>query len=86
MQKLIVVIVKRYWNQTTLQEIVDAMPHFGNAFIYIKLFVTRETIKLHTHSNSFRYAKGGRVRSFGGFIRSWQTTKQASSFSSEQPP
>ena len=74
------VTVKRYSYQTTLHGFVDAMPHCGNA-----LRINNQTIKLLTHSDSFRYAKqrkGGRVRSFGGFT--WLPIDQkASSFSSK---
>ena len=38
--------------------------------VYKVICLTRKTIKLHTHSDSFRYEKqrkGGSVRSSGGF-------------------
>ena len=43
--------------------------NYGNAHNVI--YLTRKTITLHTHSDSFQYAKqckGGRVPSFGGFM------------------
>ena len=65
-------------NYTT--RICDAMPHCGNA-----VCINNQTIKLYTHSDSFRYAKqckGGHVRSFGGFA--WlPIDKKVSSFSSK---
>ena len=50
--------------------------------------LTRKTIKLHTHSDSFRYAmqrKGGRTRSLV-LLRGRQSTEKASRFFFQEPP
>ena len=50
--------------------------------------LTRKTIKLHTHSDSFRYAmqrKGGRTRSLGGFT-SLSIDKKSVQFFFQEPP
>ena len=42
----------------------------GMDYVHNVICLTRKTIKLHTHSDSFRYVmqrKGGRTRSLGGF-------------------
>ena len=59
------------------------MPLCGNA-----LCINNETIKLHTHSDSFRCAKqrkGGRVRSFGGFCVVANQQKSVQFFFQEPP-
>ena len=63
MKKLIVVTVKRYSHQTTLQEFVGAMPHCGNAFIhmYKVICLTCKTIELHTHPDLFDTRRNAKV-------------------------